>query len=477
MFKRLFSLLILSCMLFATACSEAPELLSFIDDNAGAGTLDGLTLYFKASLGPKDPMDKEDTTGWLGYTSNTNFADMAKARVEQVEKELDVNIELSKECPEGFMNDIIYLLASGGGKLDANIGMGYEDFSMSNLHTALTPMSQVSDYIDIYDSAKWGSPERLEMFAWNDDIYGVIPNYWPELQFASSDFVLVPNVDFIKSIGQTDPREFFEEGIWTIEKLEELIPIYASTSTAETPIYGYSANNRHFYELLVQYYGADWAQKDENGVWELGAYSPEGRQAAQKCRDWQSGELKDKILFKSVGDQADLWVKGQVAICTMHTVSLTNPAGAIPSSEYEYGVVPFPSQDGKTIFGQYERNVEAIMIPSFTTRAEETARVLSAIYEPFEGYEDMDTLKETYNSSIFFDERDTEIVFKLVDSLRVLPQNPEFGDINYLIADDLKNQEVSTVLDKYQVKLQAVLEEDFIPVKETMEHLFPGYND
>ena len=370
MLKKIISLLILSCLLFATACSEAPQLLEFIDSNASAGTLDGLTLYFKASLGPQE---KNDTTGYLGYTQNTNFADMAKARLEEVEKKLDVNIELSKECPNGFMEDVIYLLASGGGKLDANIGMGYGDFSMSNLHTALTPMSQVSQYIDIYDSAKWGAPERLEMFAWDGDIYGVIPNYWPELQFSSSDFVIVPNIDFIKSIGQTDPREFFEEGVWTLEKLEELIPIYAESSTDEKPIYGYSANNRHLYELLVQYYGADWAQQNENGVWELGAYSPEGIQAAQKLRELQSGPLKNMILYKSVGDQAALWVDGQIAICTMHTVSLTEPSGAIPSSEYKYGVLPFPSQDGKTIFGQYERNVEAILIPSFTTRAEEAA--------------------------------------------------------------------------------------------------------
>lgn len=82
-----------------------------------------------------------------------------------------------------------------------------------------------------------------------------------------------------------------------------------------------------------------------------------------------------------------------------------------------------------------------------------------------------------YNASIFFDERDTEIVFQLVENLRVLPPNEVFSEINYLIADDLKNQEVSTVLEKYKVKLQAVLEEDFVPVKETMEKLFPGYND
>ncbi len=478
MAKKIISALLLATMLFATACSGGPELLSFIDENGGESTMDGLTLYFKASLGPEDPLDKEDTTGWLGYAQNTNFADLAMQRVADVEKKLDVNIEISKECPEGFMSDIIYLLASGGGKIDVNIGMGYEDFDMKSLSQALLPMSYVSDYIDIHDSAKWGSPERLEMFAWDGEIYSVIPNYWPELQFASSDFILVPNIDYIKSIGQEDPRDFFENGVWTLEKLEELIPIYANpSSNSDENIYGYGANDRHLYELLMQYYGADWAQKNATGAWELGAYSAEGKQAAQKLRDYWVGDLKDMIYLASVGDQAPLWEKSQLAIATLHTVSLTDPNSEIASAGYEYGVLPFPSPDGQTIFGQFERNVEAIMIPSFSSNYMETARVLSEIYEPFEGYEDDETLKEYYNSNIFFDERDTEIIFKLKDSLRVLPQDTTASNINYSISEGLKNSEVSAVLEKYSVQLQTVLEEVFVPVKETMEEIFPGYND
>ena len=77
----------------------------------------------------------------------------------------------------------------------------------------------------------------------------------------------------------------------------------------------------------------------------------------------------------------------------LHTVCLTETNGLIPLVGYEYGVLPFPSQDGKSIFGQFERNSEAILITSFTAYAEETAKVLSAIYEPFEGYEDEESLK------------------------------------------------------------------------------------
>lgn len=478
MTKKIVSIFLLTCILMITACSGAPELLSFIDENAGSETLGGMTLYFKAALGPEDPLDKEDNTGYLGYARNTTFADMAKARIEEVEKTLDVNIELSQECPNGFFEDIIYLLASGGGKLDANIGMGYEEIEMRSLSQALLPMSYVSEYIDIYDSAKWGSPERLEMFAWDGEIYGVIPNYWPELQFASSDFVLVPNIDYIKSIGQDDPRDYFENGVWTLEKLEELIPIYAKpSSNAEEVVYGYTANDRHLYELLVQYYGADWAQKGEDGTWELGQLTEQGRQAAQKLRDYWVGDLSDMIYFGSVGDQAPLWAKNQAAISTMHTVTLTEPTSEIAQAGYEYGVLPFPSQDGKTIFGQYERNVEAIMIPTFTENYMEAAKVLSALYEPFEGYEDDETLKEMYNSSIFFDERDTEIIFKLKDSLRVMPKSQTLSDVNYAISEGLKNTEVSAILEKHAVKLQTVLEEELVPIKETMEELFPGYND
>ena len=480
MLKKSIAFILLACFMFISACSSGPQLLDFLNSGDNSESLGGITLYFKASLGPEDITDKTEAASYLGYVMNTNFADMAKARVAQVEKDLDVKIELTKEISkdESFFDGIIYLLASGGGKLDVNIGMGYEDFSMSQLKDALVPMSEVSAYIDIYDSAKWGSPERLEMFAWDGEIYGVIPNYWPELQFASSDFILVPNIDYIKSIGQTDPREFFEEGVWTLEKLEELIPIYAQPSANEAEVvYGYSANERHLYELLIQYYGVDWAQKNENGAWEVGALSNEGRQAAQKLRDYWVGDLSDMIYFNSVGDQEELWAKNQVAISTMHVVTLTNPGTKTTSVGYKYGVLPFPSQDGKSIFGQFERNVEAIFITSFSNYPDAAAKVLSAIYEPFEGYETMDTLRDYYNSNIFFDERDTEIVFKLTESLRVLPQESRFSKINYDISAKLEVSEVSTVLDMYAVQFETILQEEFIPVKETMEKLFPGYND
>ena len=179
----------------------------------------------------------------------------------------------------------------------------------------------------------------------------------------------------------------------------------------------------------------------------------------------------------SIGEQEELWAQGGIAISTMHVSRLTDPTKEIPTAGYEYGVLPFPSLDGKSVFGQFERNIEAIFITSFSNHPEASARVLNEIYEPFEGYETMDVLKEHYNNSIFFDERDTEIVFKLAESLTVLPKSERAGNINYNISSDLKGSEVSTVLEKYTGQIQTVLEEEFISVKETMEKLFPGYND
>ena len=92
-------------------------------------------------------------------------------------------------------------------------------------------------------------------------------------------------------------------------------------------------------------------------------------------------------------------------------------------------------------------------------------------------YESPDVLKEIYNSNIFFDERDTEIIFELANSLRVLPQAPRSSLANQNIVASLKSKDVSTVLGEYKSVLETVLVEEFIPVKETMEELFPGYND
>ncbi len=477
MLKKITALLLLAGIMFVTACSASSRLLPFIDESDDSKSLGGITLYFTATFGPKDSTDESDYTPFLGYTQNTTFYDLAIDRVAQVEKDYEVNIEASPEGRE--ISDVIFLLASGGGKLDAIIGVGvdYVGGMMSQIHEAFTPMSAVSQYIDIHDSAKWGAPERLEMFAWDGEIYGVIPNYWPELQFSSSDFIVIPNIDYIESIGETDPRDYFENGVWTLEKMDELIPAYSKYSEdKEQIVYGLSANARHLYEMLVMYYGADWAQKDANGFWEMGSLSAGGRLAAEKLHDYRTGELRDNIYFDAVGAQTYRWGQQQVAMSLLHTICLTEPNALIPLVGFEYGVLPFPSQDGKSISGQFERNVEAILITSFSSYSEEAAKVLNAIYEPFEGYENTDALRERYNSTLFFDERDTEIMFKLSESVRLLPSN-SIGEINILIADELAKADAAEVLDRYSSKLNDLLETELIPVKETMEKIFPGYND
>ena len=476
MMKKIMAVLMIVCFTFISACSAAPQLLDFLNAGSNSEKLGGITLYFGADFGPKNVKDEADKTPFLGYIYGSALADTAIARIEQVEKDLDVNIEQSTE--NRSLNDLMYLIASGGGDLDAVIGMGFDVGSMSQMYKAFTPMSQVAQYIDIYDSEKWGAPERLEMFAWNGEIYGVIPNYWPELQFSSSDFVIIPNISYIKSIGLDDPRDYFENGIWTLEKFEELIPLYSSYSADQNAVvYGFSANDRHLYEMLMLYYGADWAQKDANGNWTSGARSPAGRSAAEKLHEYRRGELKDNILFEKIGAQTYYWGQQQVIMSLLHTVCLTETNGLIPLVGYEYGVLPFPSQDGKSIFGQFERNSEAILITSFTSYAEETAKVLDAIYEPFEGYEDAEALKEQYNDTLFWDERDTEVMFALANSLRLLPQATEFGETNIKIAADLEKYDAAQVMDKYSAQIQSILEKELIPVKETMEKIFPGYTD
>ena len=93
MAKRIISLLLLAGILFITACSEAPQLMSFINENDKGGTYDGLTLYFKASMGPTEKGDTETT--WLGYTQNTNFADMARATIRMVTDSIDSFVKKS----------------------------------------------------------------------------------------------------------------------------------------------------------------------------------------------------------------------------------------------------------------------------------------------------------------------------------------------------------------------------------------------
>ena len=75
------------------------------------------------------------------------------------------------------------------------------------------------------------------------------------------------------------------------------------------------------------------------------------------------------------------------------------------------------------------------------------------------------------------DPRDTEVAFTIAENLRALPQAAAFSEINMAIAAQLEKYDAAQVLDSYSAKIQDVIETEVIPMKETMEKLFPGYND
>lgn len=473
MTKKLASLLVLLCVILITSCAgQNSELADFIGSDTESG-LGGLTLYFRAELGQKE--SELAKASYLGYGEDSLYAEMAKERVQKVETDLDCHIELSTALTD--MNNIVYLLASGGGDLDAIIEPEYWGGSDAKRLGAFLPMSTVSSYIDIYNSEKWGAPNKLEIFAWDGEIYGVTPAYWPECQITCSDFLLVCNSEYLSSKGFDDPREYHENGIWTLDKFEETIKAYTNEDSNGDPVYGFSANKRHLYEMLCKYYGVDWAEKDDSGNWVAGALTANGLLAAEKCREMIAGDLNPYCYINSVGEQVDMWLSDHVAMAMLHAFSSIKNTAEIPYSDKEYSILPFPSQDGKTVFGQYERSIQAIFITSWTSNYQEAARVLSAIYEPFEGYETEDELKAQYNSYTFFDSRDTDVLFELMNNVKYLFHNEGINDLDLSLTDALLTKDATQVLDTYKNSINTLVEKEIIPVKETMEELFPGYND
>ena len=81
------------------------------------------------------------------------------------------------------------------------------------------------------------------------------------------------------------------------------------------------------------------------------------------------------------------------------------------------GVIPFPQGPNATpgvYQSYYEEFTYATVIPSNANDYEASAKIIDALYEPFEGYETKQDIIEYLADQAFFDSRDAEVFMTAV---------------------------------------------------------------
>ena len=208
----------------------------------------------------------------LGYSIGTGLADLAAARLKEVEIALDCKIE--SVYMDNFYNTFSYSLAIGQSPCDIMFvpSMNYYGWMKAGY---LSRISSVSDYIDYTDSAKWGTPMLLECLCYKDDLYGLLPAAWPDLVYTSFGYPLVANMNLISSVGGDDPRELYEQGMWTWDTFSEQIQKCTVIEGSETKYWGLGGHYPYFAEMIFRSNGVSLTRVNGDVSLTCGYYEPE----------------------------------------------------------------------------------------------------------------------------------------------------------------------------------------------------------
>jgi hypothetical protein len=150
----------------------------------------------------------------------------------------------------------------------------------------------------------------------------------------------------------------------------------------------------------------------------FGAYTDAGRVALERARTIYTETCVDYI-YPDVHN-GDYFLNGDV-------VMQANGNGTIISTiMYEMdnvGIVPFPQGPNATpgvYYSYYEQIPYTTSIPVNTVDTGAVAKILDAMFEPFDGLETKDDIVEYMSEQVFFDHRDTWLVVNAV-------ANTEYG--------------------------------------------------
>jgi ABC-type glycerol-3-phosphate transport system substrate-binding protein len=449
-FKRII-LLMLVLTLALCACEQAVE--EVVPEYEGAA--EGVDLEgFNATWGWKGA----EGSSVFGFIPDTENADFALQRKSDVEKALNCKIKLaySSSLLDNFRAGILagyqdYDIIAADGNLMPDVRAGY-----------LTGLSQ---YLDVTNTDKWGTPNMLQQMLWEKDLFGVVPFAWPDLIYRLSGHILAVNENLITILAQTDPREYVENNEWTWDKFEEVLADYTYTEGDRT-VYGVRVHLPYYAINMFLSSGVAISSYQDGHV-VAGVYTEVGREALERAQKIYYETCSDYFhpLTDSVGD--DEFVNGEAVMYLTWMNELTGNTRWIMYNMDNVGVLPFPqgphATPGKYL--SYHENLLLVFgIPFNAKDPAVSAQIMDAMCEPFEKYKTKEDIIDYMASQIFFDRRDAEVVVNEV-------MNTEYGFYSegariVLEGVGQTNTPVSRILESNQSRYDTIVEEYMIPCYE-----------
>lgn len=397
-FFKAFSLM-LATVLVAAACSSGANTETF-DTDFGPGSaentdLAGFEMIYKT---PADTV--------LQYEIGTPISDDALAARDRVMKDLNCVIT---EIHSGTVRESVF---SGTFLFDAEVGDGLE--CVSNASVGMITGLSDSDFIDYTNEEKWGTRTVLEIVYHEDDLYAVIPAFWPEIG-VTTYFPILVNENLIAKLGTDDPRDIYENGQWTWDTFESVLPVYYAEEGGSVVHYSFSSQEAIYAEHFIRTNGDRYTEKDKSGNYVLGFTDATTLQAMTKAQQLAQN-YKYAIFFHGNGDEDDeVFISGKAVLFSIHSTHTIGANGAISRQCENYGMIPWPTgpNAGEDLCFSCYSHSPVIDIPVNTRDRDATEQIINALYEPMGGMTCLEDLKSYLAKNYFYDNRDMNVYYTM----------------------------------------------------------------
>lgn len=479
--KKIIETLLCLVLLFATVSCAQKESESFDVDLLSYGSSEGISLEgrnIKYIFNPE--MNWAVTAAsdsFLGYAYETNLADAAIKRVAEVEKKLDcvITIEQRTQAHDYVKAPIL------SGVYVTDIVSGISDMIGDYCRLGCyVGMSELSDYIDINDSDKWGTRPFLETMYYKDDLYGLVPAAWPELTHINFGYPIVFNGNIFATNGITDPREYVENNEWTWDKFAEVVAEAHIEEGGEVKHYGFMGAERMIAEMFIFSNGATFVSVNSDGEPYFSLFDEKGQTAMDACNNILNNICKDYIAKYALTynhDQiAKAFVSEEASMAAIYTGYIYGRDAIVAQGLYDFGILSWPHgpdvADDFT-FGVIENIYTAVAIPVTSPDPISVAAVLNELYEPLEGFETRETVQEYMSHNYFFDQRDADTFFRMYDNCIYEYFHWYDSDV---ISDYIGNQSAIEYVSANKSTVESRFEDDSLPIVEAIISMHGTYS-
>ena len=411
--KKIVKIVLLAFLfsIFATACNANAENEVFDVDfvkNSGELDLEGVEIVYEIGIAP----EVLGTPTCLGYDIDTQFGDLAVQRLKDVQQKLNCTLDI--KYTDNYYSCRNFVAASASGAFFCDVISGISDMWADVARLGmLVGLSELEEYIDYRNEAKWGYRNMLEVIYYEDDLYGIVPLLWPEIS-VSFGCPIVVNEDLIATYGHTDPRDYLENGEWTWDKFKEVLELYYVQEGGQTKYYSMTCSPATFGDMFLLSNGSHYAVKNDKGEYEYGFFTPEAIKAMTVGLEIFEGTLAH--TFDKTTEPVDALIDGTTVMGSLYSESIIGLNGRISKEMDNFGILSWPT--GPDVEPGYKfgflHNIErCISFSRMSKYPEATAAVISAIYEPFESYDDLDDILELMSHNYFFDPRDSKVFYDM----------------------------------------------------------------